>query len=82
MLQKIWDVCGRSATMAVQYAGLAFGIVVANLDNIAAVIGDPGFVTWAQSWLGANPKAWGIVMMIFSSVTMAARLRTLIKPKV
>jgi len=80
-LQAIWAACFNSATMAVQYIGLAFGIVVSNIDNIAAVVGDPAFVTWVQSWLGPNPKAMGIAMTAFSTVTMMARARSLIKPR-
>jgi hypothetical protein len=80
-MKKAWAACFNSATMAVQYAGLAFGIVVANIDSIAAVVGDQSFVAWVQSWLGNDPKALGIAMSTFSTVTMAARMRTLIKPR-
>ena len=80
-LEKAWAACFNSATMAVQYLGLAFGLVIANIDNIAAVVGDQSFVAWVQSWLGSDPKALGIAMTTFSTVTMAARMRTLIKPR-
>lgn len=79
MWERIKSACFNSVTMAVQYVGLALGVVMANLDNIATIVGDPGFVAQVQSWFGGNPKVIGGIMAAFSIVTMMARLRTLLK---
>lgn len=65
--------------MAVQYIGLTFGVLMANLDTVATIIGDPGFVAQVQAWFGGDPKVIGGIMSAFSVVTMAARLRGLVK---
>jgi hypothetical protein len=81
VLQKIWAVCGRSATVAVGYAGVIGGILYANLDQIAGAVVDPTFTAWVHSVVDSHPVIAKYSFSAFSAIVIAARLRTLIKPR-
>jgi hypothetical protein len=74
---KLWAICGCSLTMAWSYVLLIGGGVINQLDNVAAVLGDPNFKQQVSDLVGADPKVMGIFMMAVSVVTIATRLRSI-----
>lgn len=77
--QKVWAVCGNSATLAWSYAVQAIGWCLQLIDPVASLVGDPDLRQQITETLGANPKALGYVLMLISAVTIAARLRSITK---
>jgi hypothetical protein len=77
--QKVWAVCWRSSTVAVSYGGTAAGFAVSNLDRAAAIVGDEQMKAGVQHAFGAYPQAVGIVLMVFSAIVFAARMRSIVK---
>lgn len=75
--QKVWALCGNSATVAWSYAVQVFGWSLQWIDPIANMVGDPDLRQQITDTLQANPKFLGYVLMGISAVTIAARLRSI-----
>lgn len=75
--QKVWALCGNSATVAWSYAVQAVGWALQWIDPIASMVGDPDLRTQITTTLQANPKFLGYVLMGISAITIAARLRSI-----
>lgn len=76
---KVWALLGKSATNAWSAGVYLVGQLLQYLDPIAAFFGDPNFSAQVTEKLQANPKVLGYFLMFVSSVTVAARLRSIIK---
>ena len=76
---KVWAVCGKSATVAWSYILAGVGAVVQFIDPVAAALGDPDLHDQATKFLAADPKILGYFAMFVSVVTIAARLRSIVK---
>lgn len=74
--QKVWAVCGNSATLAWSYVVQVIGWALQWIDPIATALGDPDLRQQITETVGANPKALGWVLMLISAITIAARLRS------
>jgi hypothetical protein len=77
--QKVWAVCGKSATLAWSYVVQVIGWALQWIDPIAAALGDPDLRQQITETLGSNPKILGYVLMGISAITIAARLRSIAK---
>jgi hypothetical protein len=75
--EKVWALCGNSATMAWMYAVQVLGQLLQWIDPIANLLGDPDLRAQVTETLQANPKVLGYVLMAISAITIAARLRSL-----
>jgi hypothetical protein len=76
---KVWAVCGKSATMAWSYILAGVGLGMQMLDPIASTLGDPNLSSQITSTLQSDPKILGYFAIAVSAITIAARLRS-IKP--
>lgn len=76
--QKVWALCGNSATLAFAYFIQVLSWALQWVDPIATFFGDPDFRAQLTEALQANPKVLGYVMMAISFATIAARVRSLI----
>jgi hypothetical protein len=74
---KVWAICGKSITMAWSYGMVVLGLLLNQLDSIAATAGDPNFKDQVASLLHSDPKYLGYFTMAVSLVTIAARLRSI-----
>lgn len=79
MWQKIWAAFGRSATIVAGTIGTAFGLIYANLDNLAGVVVDPSVVAWVHSVIDSHPVIARYTFAAFGVIVILARLRTLLK---
>jgi hypothetical protein len=77
--EKLWALCGNSATVAFSYFVQAVGWLLQWIDPLANMLGDPELRTQMTDTLQANPKILGYVLMGISAVTIAARLRSIAK---
>lgn len=66
----------ESATMLWSKFIIILAGIVANLDYMADLIGQPGMKEYIDQ-LAGNPRTVAIVMLVISVVTMTARARTL-----
>ncbi|WP_425909057.1 hypothetical protein [Nitrobacter sp. TKz-YC02] len=80
--QKAWALCGRSATLAFAYFIQAVSWVLQWIDPIANFLGDPELRQQITETLGSNPKLLGYVLMGISFITIAARVRSIVKQDV
>jgi hypothetical protein len=78
-LGKVWALVHRSATVAWSYTLLLGGTVFNQLDNIATALGDPDLKTQVSTFFSADTKAIGWFLMGTALVTLAARLRSIVK---
>lgn len=76
---KVWAICGKSLTMAWGYLLGAIGVMLDQLDNIAATLGDPNFKQQVAEFLHSDPKYLGYFAMVVSGFTIASRLRSITK---
>lgn len=76
--QKVWALCGNSATMAFAYLIQALSWALQWMDPIASFFGDPELRQQLTEALQANPKVLGYVLMALSFATIAARVRSLV----
>jgi hypothetical protein len=74
---KVWAICGKSATMAWSYVLAGIGLVVQFIDPLAAAVGDPNLHDQVTQALASDPKILGYFAMFVAAVTVAARLRTI-----
>ncbi len=74
---KVWAVCGKSATMAWSYILAGVGLGMQMLDPIASTLGDPNLTTQITSTLQSDPKILGYFAIAVSAITIAARLRSI-----
>lgn len=77
---KAWALCGKSITMGWSYFLMAIGALLNNLDGIATTMGDPHFKQQVADFLHSDPVYLGYFAMAVSGVTIAARLRSIVKP--
>lgn len=82
-----WDklkvMCGRSLTIASGYVSLVAGEVLANLDGVAQVLGDPSLHDDIQSLIGHDPSVAAWYARLYGGLMIATRLRSkLVKPAV
>lgn len=75
--EKVWAVCGRSATLALSYFIQALSWSLQWIDPIATFFGDPELREQITIQLKADPKILGYVLMVISALTIAARVRSL-----
>jgi hypothetical protein len=76
---KVWAWCGNSLTILWGKALGGLGLALALLDPIADAVGDPGFKDQMTGFLQGNPQVMGYVLMGISAITIAARVRSIIK---
>lgn len=76
---KAWALCGKSLTMGWSYLLMGIGALLNNLDGIATALGDPHFKQQVADFLHGDPIWLGYFAMTVSAVTIAARLRSIIK---
>lgn len=74
---KIKSACMGSLTMAWSYIVTTAGAIFANIDSIAAAMGDPNLTAQIQSVFG-DAKAVGKWLLAVGIVTAVARLKSLI----
>ncbi len=75
----VWAYCGKSLTMVWSYFLMAVGGLLNQLDNIAATLGDPNFKDQVAAFLHSDPKYLGYFTMAVSVITIAARMRSIVK---
>lgn len=76
--QKVWAVCGNSATLAFAYGIQVLSWALQWMDPIASFFGDPELRQQITDALQTNPKVLGYVLMFISFCTIAARVRSLV----
>jgi hypothetical protein len=76
---KFSALAGHSATLAWSYLVLLIGWLMQWLDPIASLLGDPDFKSEVTNTLQANPRILGYVLMVIAAVTIAARMRSMVK---
>lgn len=80
--EKVWALCGNSLTMMWGHILTLGGISLGVLDYVAPLVGDPDLKAQVQSILQplvSNPKYGGAVVIAVGIITMAVRLRGLLK---
>ena len=77
--EKVWAICGNSLTIVWAHIVGGVGTVLASIDPIAAMLGDPEFKTQISETLQTNPKVLGYILMGISFITIFARMRSLMK---
>lgn len=86
MLNTVWNrvsaACFNSLTIAVNYLAGLFGTAMTRIDDLAALVGDQSFSQNVQSIIGTDPKVLGKWLAIASAVTIASRLRSIVKKPV
>ncbi len=75
--QKVWAICGKSATMAWSYIVGGVGTAFALLDPIATALGDPQLKDQVTGMLQSNPKVLGYFAIGVSVITILARVRSI-----
>lgn len=83
MLGSFWTklkaVCLNSATIASGYASFVAGEVLANIDGIAEVLGDPQLHDQIQTLIGHDPNIAAGYARVYGVVMIAARMRSKLK---
>lgn len=74
-----WVLCGKSVTMVWAYFLQALSWALQAIDPIANFLGDPDLKQQIADGLQANPKMLGYILMGISFLTIAARLRGMVK---
>jgi hypothetical protein len=74
---KVWAICGKSATMAWGYVLAGVGALVQFIDPLASAVGDPNLHDQVTQALASDPKILGYFAMFVAAVTVASRLRTI-----
>lgn len=77
--QKVWALCGKSATLAASYVAQVLGWVFQAIDPVASVLGDPDLKEQIAELFKADPAVLGKLMSAISLVIIAARVRSLFK---
>lgn len=74
----VWAWCGNSLTIlwGKVLGGIGLGLTL--LDPIAALVGDPDFKAQVAN-LTVSPKVAGAIAIAISVITIAARLRSIVK---
>lgn len=76
---KVWAYCGNSVTVAWGYILGGIGSALALVDPLAAMLGDPDLKNQVTTALQSNPKYLGWFTIGVSLITIAARLRSVIR---
>lgn len=74
---KVKAACLGSVTMAWSYVVTTAGTLLANIDSLATVLGDPGLNQQVTAVIG-DAKAVGKWLLAVGIVTAVARLKSLI----
>jgi hypothetical protein len=74
---KVWALCGKSATLAWSYILAGIGMAMQMLDPVASTLGDPNLSAQITSTLQSDPKILGYFAIAVSAITIAARLRSI-----
>lgn len=74
--QRALEAAQESATMLWQKFCIVLAAIVAQLDNVADLLGAPEAKDFINTWLG-NPKVIAAVMLGIVTVTILARKRSL-----
>lgn len=77
--QKVWALCGKSATLAISYGLQVIGWAFQAIDPVAELLNDPDIKQTIADALSADPTTLGRVMSVISVVIIAARMRSLFK---
>lgn len=76
--EKVWAVCGNSATLAIHYVIQVISWALQWVDPIATFFGDPELREQITVALKADPQILGYVLMAISAITIIARVRSLL----
>jgi hypothetical protein len=76
---KVWAICGKSITVAWGYVLGGVGAALAMIEPLAATLGDPNIKDQVTSALASNPKVIGWITIGISLITIAARMRSIMK---
>jgi len=76
---KVWAVCGKSATILWSYVLGGIGSSFALLDKVGPAVGDADLKDKVTQALQSNPKILGYILAGISAVTIAVRVRSLLK---
>lgn len=76
---KVWAACGKSITVLWGYVLGGIGGLFGLLDKLGPAVGDPDLKDKVTSALQSNPKILGYILAGISVVTIAARVRSLMK---
>lgn len=77
--EKVWALCGKSATIAFAYTLQAVSWALQWIDPLAAAVGDPDLRAQITAGISADPKVLGYFSMAVSFLIIASRLRSLAK---
>jgi hypothetical protein len=77
--QKVWALCGNSLTVAWGYILGGVGTSLALLEPLSSFLGDPGLQGQVTDALKSNPQVLGYIMTGISLITIAARVRSILK---
>jgi hypothetical protein len=77
--QKAFALAYKSATVIVSYVGAAIGFALSQLGTVAALVGDPSFQAEVSKVIGADTRVLGVVMIGFSVIVFAARMRSIVQ---
>lgn len=76
---KVWAICGKSITMLWGYVLGGVGALFELLDKLGPAFGDADLKDKVTQALQSNPKILGYILAGISMVTIAARVRSLMK---
>lgn len=77
--EKIWAYCGNSLTVLWGYILGGISALFELLDQIGPIFGDSSLKDQVTNALQSNPKILGYILATISVVTIAARVRSLMK---
>lgn len=69
----------HSATIAWSYFMIVVGLIMNWIEPLATALGDPDIKSQVTNILQADPKILAYAMMAISTITIAARLRSIAK---
>lgn len=76
---KVWALVGRSTTVVWSILVAAVANAFSYIDPLATLLGAPDFRDQVMTLIKNNPQYLGYFAMLVSGVTIAARLRAIIK---
>jgi len=76
---KVWAICGQSVTVLWGYVLGGIGSGLALLDKVAPAVGDADLKDKVTQALQSNPQILGYILAGISAVTIAARVRSLLR---
>ena len=76
---KLWALSGNSLTILWGHIMALVGIMLRGLDLIGPLVGDPDLKAQVANTLQSNPAILGYISMAISFITIATRLRSILK---